>query len=78
MDICGQCNKEFENRAKYLEHECKVYGAKPTDPKAMGERQAVISEAAQERGAERKKLEGSGKSKDQAIKATRDIGKVVR
>jgi hypothetical protein len=75
--ICGQCNQEFDTEQKYLDHTCKVTGFTPKDPENLGEGFQVISEVALARGAKREELEMEGKSPEEAVEATREIGKVV-
>jgi hypothetical protein len=74
--ICGQCNQEFETEKEYLDHVCEVSGVNPKDSGNM-ERHELISKAALERGNTRAKLEKAGKSPEEAIKETREIGKAV-
>ena len=78
MTNCGQCKKQFKTNDEYMDHVCEVYGATPRDPESMGPNHAVISKAALERGEKRVELEAEGKTKEEAITETRDIGKVIK
>lgn len=78
MELCGQCNKEFENEKGYLDHTCEVSGFTPRDPENLGERFVEVSKAALERGNKRAELEAEGKTPEEAVKETRDIGTVVK
>lgn len=50
MVRCGQCSKEFEDKAEYLVHVCEVTKVTPTDPKSMGKFYEQIQAAALKRG----------------------------
>lgn len=76
--ICGQCQKGFDKEKDYLDHVCEVTGVTPKDPENLGAGFVAVSEAAVARGKERVKLEKEGKTPEEAIKATRDIGKVIK
>ena len=78
-NICGQCQKEFETEKGYLDHVCEVSAVTPKDPKhSMGANYEEISKAALERGSKRLELEQSGKTPEEAIAETRDIGKIAK
>jgi hypothetical protein len=51
--ICGQCLKEFDSEADYLDHFCDVTGFKPTQPEHFGKDFVAVSEAALARGKKR-------------------------
>ena len=69
---CGQCEVRFVNQKAYLAHECSVLGRKPTEPDTS-EAGQKISGLALARGAARVKLEKAGKSRKEAIAATRNV-----
>lgn len=81
-NICGACEKQFKGLEAYLEHTCKVSGATPKDiqhqVKTGNKNAQSIADAAIARGEARKALEAEGKSKEEAIVETRDIGKTVK
>lgn len=52
--ICGQCNQEFNSEQAYLDHTCPSSGTTPTDPANLGEDFQAVSDAALQRGEDRK------------------------
>lgn len=52
--ICGLCGKGFDTDEEYCGHTCEVTGVTPADIEHQGPEFAAISEAALQRGAERK------------------------
>jgi hypothetical protein len=55
-----------------------VTGFKPTEPEHNGPEAQAISEAALARGNARQELENAGKTPEEAIAETRDLGKAVQ
>lgn len=76
MAKCGQCENQYTSE-EYLDHTCEKTGFKPTEPEHLGERFAKVSEAALKRGEKRVELEEDGKTPEEAIAETRDLGKTV-
>lgn len=76
MAKCGQCLDQFTEE-EYLEHNCPKTGFTPQDPEHLGERFVKVSEAALKRGNKRVELEEDGKTPEEAIEETREIGKTV-
>lgn len=77
-NICGQCNQGFASEQEYLDHTCATTGFTPQDPEHLGPEFVAASQAALERGAKRAELEEAGKTPEEAIEATRDIGSEVK
>lgn len=75
--ICGQCKQEFETEVDYLNHTCNSSGFKPTQIENLGEAFMAASVAALARGEKRSELEKEGKTREEAIAETREIGKSV-
>jgi hypothetical protein len=80
--ICGVCEKEFSDEKGYLDHTCEVSSLKPTDPEHLVKTTTPnfkeASEAALERGNKRAELEAKGKTPEEAVVETREIGKVAQ
>lgn len=75
--ICGQCQKGFDTEEEYISHVCEKSGVTPADPANLGDEFAKVSEAALLRGNKRVELEESGTPAEDAVTATRDLGKSV-